>query len=190
MDLMNKINIDYKNLIRSIPDYPEAGINFKDLSPIYSSKWGIVELTEDLYNRVDLVSEDPRNIDKIVIASSRGYILGSSLASHLCVGMVAAHKSARPGFQYNVRYYREYGENENLFIDNGLINNGDRVILHDDILATGGTLVAMKELVHMAGGIVEGIVVTCELNYLNGRDLLIRSGIEDDQIKSVIQLDY
>ena len=188
-DLLEDIS-DLEKLIRDIPHYPETGVTFKDLFPVYNNRWGINELQEALsrdYHDLERLDKDNK-VTKLVIAASRGYILGSSVASFECVGLVAAHKNPRPIPQYNVQYYREYGENQGLYIDQGLIEPGEHVILHDDVLATGGTIVAMKELVHLAGGIVRGVILSCELEYLNGRDHLIQSGLENDQIKSVLKL--
>jgi adenine phosphoribosyltransferase len=164
---------DLKAKIRDVPDFPEPGIVFKDIMPLLADP-------DSLQETVDLLAEwvEPRKPDVILGAEARGFILGAALACRLGCGFVAARRPGKlPWKTVSATYALEYGENS-LELHADAIRNGQRVLVHDDVLATGGTARAKTELVERLGGEVVGLLFVVELTFLNGRDKLTGYDVE------------
>jgi adenine phosphoribosyltransferase len=153
--------------IRDVPDFPKPGIIFKDITPILSDP-KLLRIAVDLFAEQHAGAK----IDKIAIIDARGFIFGSALAYSLSVGLVPIRKAGKlPYDTYDESYDLEYGSAElSMHIDG--VKEGERVVIIDDLLATGGTAAAAINLVEKAGGIVEQLDVLIELTFLNGRDKL------------------
>ena len=159
-DLIERI----RSALVTYPDWPKPGVTFADLSPVYADP----QLRGDLTKYFARIARD-RNIDAIAAIESRGYLLGISLADELDVPFIQIRKSGKlPGDCYKVAYSLEYGTAE-IEVQNSAFTKGSRVLIVDDVLATGGTMKAAKELVEEAGAIVAGAVVIAEISFLNGR---------------------
>ena len=159
--------IDLEQYIRDVPDYPRPGILFKDITPLFANPAA-------LGATVDRLAEwaAPRRPDIVLGAEARGFILGAALAQRLGCGFVPARKPGKlPWHTIAVKYSLEYGFDE-LEVHADAFAKGARVLVHDDLLATGGTAKAMLELVEQLGGIVVGVAFIIELAFLNGRDKL------------------
>ena len=168
---------DLKRLIRDVPDFPKPGIVFKDIMPLLADAGALRET-------VDLLAEwvEPRKPDLILGAEARGFITGGALACRLGCGFVAARKPGKlPWRTVSAKYALEYGFDV-LELHADAIGSGQRVIVHDDLLATGGTAKAKCELVEQLGGEVVGVAFIIALEFLNGRDRL-----GDYDVFSVIQ---
>ena len=156
---------DLKRLIRDVPDFPKPGIVFKDIMPLLADAAALRET-------VDLLAEwvEPRRPDLILGAEARGFITGGALACRLGCGFVAARKPGKlPWRTVSAKYALEYGFDV-LELHADAIGPGQRVIVHDDLLATGGTAKAKCELVEQLGGEVVGVAFIIALEFLNGRD--------------------
>jgi adenine phosphoribosyltransferase len=153
--------------IRDVPDFPEPGIVFKDIMPVLADPASLHELVELLAEWVE-----PRKPDVILGAEARGFILGAALAYRLDCGFVAARRPGKlPWKTVSSTYALEYGENS-LELHPELIPRGARVVIHDDVLATGGTVDAIRGLVEQLGGVVVGACFIIELTFLGGREKL------------------
>jgi adenine phosphoribosyltransferase len=158
---------DLEARIRDVPDFPQPGIVFKDIMPLLAEP-------ELLREAVDLLAEwaEPRRPDVILGGEARGFILGAALAYKLGCGFVAARRPGKlPWETISASYALEYGENA-LEVHADAFAKGQRVLLHDDVLATGGTARAIAELAENLGGDVVGICFLIELDFLEGRKLL------------------
>jgi adenine phosphoribosyltransferase len=158
---------DLQERIRDVPDFPEPGIVFKDIMPMLAQP-------ELLREAVDLLAEwaEPRRPDVILGGEARGFILGAALAYKLGCGFVAARRPGKlPWETISASYALEYGENA-LEVHADAFAKGQRVLLHDDVLATGGTARAIVDLAENLGGEVVGIAFLIELDFLEGRKLL------------------
>ena len=158
---------ELKGLIRDVPDFPKPGIVFKDIMPLLADASALRET-------VDLLAEwaEPRKPDLILGAEARGFITGGALACRLGCGFVAARKPGKlPWRTVSAKYALEYGYDV-LELHADAIGPGQRVIVHDDVLATGGTAKAKCELVEQLGGEVVGVAFIISLEFLNGRDRL------------------
>jgi adenine phosphoribosyltransferase len=158
---------DLRSKIRDIPDFPKRGIVFKDIMPLLAD-------AEALHDTVERLAEfaEPRKPDLILGAEARGFILGAALAYRLQCGFVAARKPGKlPWRTVSAKYALEYGFDV-LELHADAIRDGGRVLIHDDLLATGGTAKAKVELVEQLGGEVVGLAFVIELEFLNGRDRL------------------
>jgi adenine phosphoribosyltransferase len=158
---------DLKSKIRDIPDFPKAGIVFKDIMPLLADP-------DSLRNTVDQMAEfaEPRRPDLILGAEARGFILGGALAYRLGCGFVAARKPGKlPWSTVSAQYELEYGL-DSLELHEDAVADGARVLIHDDLLATGGTAKAKIDLVEQLGGTVVGALFIISLEFLNGRDKL------------------
>ena len=158
---------DLEARIRDVADFPQPGIVFKDLMPLRAEP-------ELLREAVDLLAEwaEPRKPDVILGGEARGFILGAALAYKLGCGFVAARRPGKlPWETISASYALEYGENA-LEVHADAFAKGQRVLLHDDVLATGGTARAIVELAENLGGDVVGICFLIELDFLEGRKLL------------------
>ena len=155
----------FKALVQDVPDFPQPGILFRDITPL-------LDHGPALRAAVDQMAQVYPDIDKVVGIESRGFILGAPVAYALGVGMVPVRKLGRlPRATERADYALEYGANS-VEIHSDALQPGERVLIVDDVLATGGTAAATAELVDRVGGVVAGIVVLIELTDLGGRDRL------------------
>jgi len=158
---------DLQDRIRDVPDFPEPGIVFKDIMPMLAEP-------ELLRESVDLLSEwaAPRKPDLILGGEARGFILGAAMAYKLGCGFVAARRPGKlPWETISTSYALEYGENA-LEVHADAFEKGQRILVHDDVLATGGTARAIVDLAEQLGGEVVGVAFLIELDFLAGRKLL------------------
>lgn len=159
--------LDLASRIRDVPDFPKQGIVFKDLMPLVADPDAFRETIERLADWAR-----PKRPDLILGAEARGFIFGGALAYVLGAGFVAARKPGKlPWTTVKATYELEYGT-DTLEVHSDAIGSGARVIVLDDVLATGGTAKAKVELVEKAGGAVVGVGFVVELGFLNGRDRL------------------
>ena len=150
--------------IRDVPDFPEPGIVFKDIMPLLGDP-------ATLHQTVELLGEwiEPRKPDLILGAEARGFILGAALAYKLGCGFIAARRPGKlPWKTVSATYALEYGENA-LELHADAISRGARVLVHDDVLATGGTAAAICDLAEQLGGEIVGVAFVIELEFLEGR---------------------
>ncbi len=153
--------------IRDVPDFPRQGIVFKDITPLLQDP-------EAFKHVIDTFTQTYRDkgIDLIVAAEARGFIFGAPLAYNLGIGFVPVRKPAKlPAECISAEYALEYGV-DSLHMHKDAIAPGQRVLIIDDLLATGGTVAAKVELVEKLGGEVAGIAFLIELTFLNGRERL------------------
>jgi adenine phosphoribosyltransferase len=151
--------------IRDIPDYPKPGILFRDITPLLANG-------EAFHTAVSLLASPFEQIDVVVAIESRGFILGAPVALELGAGLVPVRKAGRLPFEtFSADYSLEYGVNT-LEIHRDAITPGQRVLIVDDLLATGGTVAATINLVEQLGGKISGISVLAELTFLDGRERL------------------
>jgi len=158
---------ELKKLIREVPDYPKPGILFYDLTTLLKDKRGFHTL-------IDLLCEhyNGRKIDIVAGIEARGFIFAPALAYRLGAGFVPVRKPQKlPAKTASVSYALEYGT-DTLEIHEDAVQRGDRVIVCDDLLATGGTAAATVKLVRQLGGVVDGAAFAVELTFLNGRKKL------------------
>lgn len=159
--------MDLKKKIRNIPDFPEKGIIFRDIGPLLEDKKAFRFMVKELVKRVEKLK-----IDKIVGIDARGFILAGVLAHELQAGMVMIRKKGKLPFKTeSMEYDLEYGK-ATLEIHKDSIKKGEKVLLVDDVLATGGTMFAAAKLVEKLKGRVAGIVFLIALDYLAGREKL------------------
>jgi len=159
--------MDLKRYIREIPDYPSPGIGFKDITTLMAHPGALDAAVSGLADRVR-----GKRPDMIVAAEARGFLLGPALARELGAGFVLARKPGKlPHDTVKAEYALEYGT-DTLEVHSDALDHGARVVVHDDLLATGGTAKACCELVEQLGGEVVGLVFLAELTFLNGRDRL------------------
>ena len=152
-----------KARIRDVPDFPEPGVLFKDIMPLLADPACLHEVT-------DLIAEwaEPRKPDVILGAEARGFILGATVAYKLGCGFVAARRPGKlPWKTVSATYALEYGENS-LELHADAITSGQRVLVHDDVLATGGTARAICDLAEQLGGEIVGVAFVIELDFLEG----------------------
>jgi adenine phosphoribosyltransferase len=156
--------LDLRQRVRDVPDFPKPGIVFKDLMPLVAD----AAYFRETIDRLEAVAR-PKQPDLILGAEARGFIFGGALADRLHCGFVPARKPGKlPWETVEATYDLEYGT-DSLQVHADAIREGTRVIVHDDVLATGGTAKAKTELVEMLGGIVVGLLFVVELGFLNGR---------------------
>ncbi len=161
------------DLIRDVPDFPKPGVVFKDITPLLASAKGYRATIEEI------AATAPPDIDVVVGMEARGFILAGPVALHLGAGFVPVRKPGKlPGDVYSQTFSLEYGK-ETLTIHTDSILPGARVLVVDDVLATGGTVGATAALINRLGATLVHVSVLLELSFLNGRDTLHRLGIED-----------
>jgi adenine phosphoribosyltransferase len=156
-----------KKLIREVPDFPKPGILFYDITTLLKDKLGFATL-------IDALSEHylKKDVDLVLGMEARGFIFGPALAYRLNAGFVPVRKPGKlPAATARVSYDLEYGSNT-LEIHKDAIQKGQRVIIVDDLLATGGTAAATVQLANSLGADVSGVGFVVELDFLNGRDKL------------------
>lgn len=157
---------DLKKLVRNIPDFPQAGILFRDITPLISDPHGLAEV-------VDQIAEPwLGKVDRVLGIESRGFIVGAPVAYRLGVGLTIARKPGKLPFNTVAESYElEYGRAE-LHMHEDSFASSTRVLVVDDLLATGGTAMAAVRLVHRLGGEVAGCAFVIELKALGGRQRL------------------
>jgi adenine phosphoribosyltransferase len=156
--------VDLAARIRDIPDFPKPGILYKDITPLLLDAGALRQAVGELaeWGR-------PRGVDYVVAAEARGFILGAALAVELGAGFVPARKPGKlPAQTISAEYILEYGVDA-LELHSDALAHGARVLIHDDLLATGGTARALAELVQEAGAEVVGCAFLVELGFLGGR---------------------
>jgi len=160
--------MNIQELIRDIPDFPKPGIVFKDITPLLGNAKGLVYCAD----RLAELCPTTVKIDKVVGVEARGFILGSMIAERLDAGFVPVRKKGKLPYKTNaISYGLEYGE-DILEIHKDAILPGEQVLIHDDVLATGGTAQAVCELVEALGGTIVQCNFIMELRFLNGKDKL------------------
>ena len=160
--------------IRDIPDFPQPGILFRDITPLLADPAAFRQV-------VDAMAAPYAGIETVVAIESRGFILGAPLAYALDAGLVPVRKLGRlPAATVREEYALEYGSNT-VEVHQDAIAPGERVVIVDDLLATGGTVRAAANLVERLGGVIAGITVLAELTALRGRDLL-----PDYEVRSLV----
>lgn len=158
---------ELKNSIRDIPDFPKKGIIFKDITTLLKDG-------KKFQKAIDCIVEryKDKKIDKVVSVEARGFIFGSAIAYKLGAGLIPVRKKGKLPHETNkVEYELEYGK-DSLEIHKDAINAGDNVLIIDDLLATGGTMKAVCDLVEGMGGKVVEISFLIELTFLKGRERL------------------
>jgi adenine phosphoribosyltransferase len=163
-----RVSIDeLKAKIRDVPDFPKPGIVFKDIMPLLAD-------AATLQGTIDALAEwaEPRKPDIVLGAEARGFITGGALACKLGCGFATARKPGKlPWRTVSVKYALEYGLDA-LELHADAITPGQRVLIHDDVLATGGTAKAKVGLVEQLGGVVAGVLFIIQLDFLHGADQL------------------
>jgi adenine phosphoribosyltransferase len=163
------MTINLADLIRNIPDFPIPGIQFKDITPLLQNGAAFKEVIDTLAARYE-----GRALDAIVGIESRGFIFSAPLAYRLGVGMIPIRKPGKlPWETFAVEYDLEYGTNK-LEMHRDALAPGARVVVVDDVLATGGTVAAACQMVEMAGAVVEEVAFLIELTFLKGRERLAK----------------
>ncbi len=158
---------NYRALIREVPDFPKPGILFYDITTLLKDGRAFSAITEEL-----VVRYQGERVDKVVGIESRGFIYGGTLAHRLRAGFVPVRKPGKlPADSFEVKYSLEYGSNS-LAIHRDAISQGERVLIVDDLLATGGTAAATVSLVKQLGGVIVGLDFLVELKGLSGREKL------------------
>ena len=159
------MNIEDK--IRTVPDFPKKGIMFRDITTLLKDREAFNYVADKFYERYK-----DRRIDKVVSVESRGFIFGSVLAYKLGAGFVPIRKPGKlPADVIRQEYQLEYGT-DSMEIHKDAIQPGEKVLVHDDLLATGGTVAAACKLIEKLQGKVEGICFLIELTSLNGRKVI------------------
>lgn len=172
--------MDIKSTIRVIEDYPVEGVSFKDITTLLKNK-------EAFEESLDLLEKEIKDLDfdYIVGIESRGFIFGAPLADRLNKGFIPIRKPGKlPGEIEKVSYELEYGENE-LEMHKDSLSPGDKVVIVDDLIATGGSAKAAANLIESLGARVSAFEFLIELEDLNGRDVL-----DDYKVISVVKYDH
>lgn len=161
------MTVDLGSFIRDVPDFPRAGIVFKDVMPLLADADALRAAVEGLAEFAA-----PLEPDLVLGAEARGFILGGALAYELGCGFIAARKPGKlPWRTVSVEYALEYGM-DSLELHADAVTPGTRVLVHDDVLATGGTAKAKVDLVERLGGTVVGAAFLLDLAFLGGRERL------------------
>jgi len=161
----------FDSLIRDVPDFPKPGVLFKDITPLLADHEAFTAIVQALA-AAGRDADGVTVVDKVIGMEARGFILAAPVALALGVGFAPVRKAGKlPSSTYAVSYALEYGE-ATLEMHTDALDPGERVLLVDDVLATGGTAVATRELVERAGGHVHALAVLMELSFLNGREVL------------------
>lgn len=174
---MTDLNRHLKQFIRDVPDFPIDGIMFRDITTLLADPHAFRDTIDGL-----LAPYKNEQIDKVVVIESRGFIFGTPMAYELAAGVVPVRKPGKlPADTLTEEYALEYGTNT-LQIHTDAVSPGERVIIVDDLLATGGTVEASIRLVEKLGGEIVGISVLAELLDLHGRER-----IQDYPVHSLVQ---
>jgi adenine phosphoribosyltransferase len=161
------VSVDLRTKIREVPDFPTPGVDFKDITPLLADAAALKQTVAELAEWVK--GKQP---DLVLGAEARGFILGAAIAEAAGVGFVPARRPGKlPPETVSASYVLEYGENS-LELHPDLIPRGSKVVIHDDVLATGGTVEAICKLVKQLGAEVVGACFIIELGFLGGRERL------------------
>jgi adenine phosphoribosyltransferase len=159
--------MDIKNYLRDVPDFPKKGVMFRDITPVLKDPKAFKYVIDTLVHRYK-----KEHIDKVVSIEARGYIFGGALAYNLNCGLVPVRKLGKlPAETIKIEYDLEYGKNVIEIHKDGL-RKGEQVLLFDDVLATGGTMLAACKLVEMLGAQVVACAFLANLTYLKGFEKL------------------
>jgi adenine phosphoribosyltransferase len=173
------MSVDIASYVRDIPDFPKPGIVFKDITPVLASGEALDAAVTQL---ADVARA--KDVEVVIGAEARGFLLGAALARELGAGFVLARKPGKlPRETVRAEYLLEYGTDA-LELHSDAVAQGARVLVHDDLLATGGTARALCELVEQLGGVVVGCAFLLELGFLNGR-----SKLEGYEVSSILRYD-
>lgn len=160
-------NLDLRDYIRDVPDFPKPGIMFKDITTLLRDGAAFGHTIRSLADRYR-----SRDIQRVVGIEARGFIFASALAYELGVGMVPVRKVGKlPSHRVSQSYDLEYGT-DCVEIHSDAIERGEKVLVVDDVIATGGTLAATCELVELVGGVIEEVACVIELTFLHGKEKL------------------
>lgn len=169
--------MDFKNIIREIPNFPIEGVLFRDITPVLKDGQALSEAVDNIADVLNLFE-----FDYIVAPESRGFIFAMPLAYKLKKGFIPIRKEGKlPAEKISKTYELEYG-NSTIEIHKDAIKEGDKIVIVDDLLATGGTTKAIAELIEQLGGKIVNMTFFIELENLNGRKLL-----SNYDIKSIIK---
>lgn len=169
------------SLIRDVPDFPKPGVTFKDITPLLSDPAGFEAAVEAL------TATAPERIDVVVGMEARGFIFAAPVALRLGAGFVPVRKPGKlPKDVYSETFALEYGH-ETLTVHTDAVLPGARVLVVDDVLATGGTVAATAGLIRKLGAELVAVSVLMELDFLHGRSALTEAGIDD--IAAVLHVD-
>jgi len=158
-----------ESLVRDVPDFPKAGVTFKDITPLLDDHAAFTAVVSALAEAGRDADGLPA-VDKVVGMEARGFILAAPVALSLGVGFIPVRKPGKlPWKTREVSYELEYG-NETLAMHTDALEPGERVLVVDDVLATGGTARATAQLVEQAGAVVHGLAMLMELSFLTGRE--------------------
>ena len=161
------MSVDLRSRVREVPDFPRPGVGFKDITPVLADPQALRQTVEELAEWAR-----PKQPDLVLGAEARGFILGAAIATQLDCGFIPARRPGKlPPETVSATYALEYGQNS-LELHPQSISEGTRVLVHDDVLATGGTVEAIAGLVEQLGGEVVGVAFIIELTFLGGRDRL------------------
>ena len=174
-------DFDFESFITDIPDYPEPGVVFKDITPLFAD-------ANAMRQTVLAIADHFRDagITKVVGPEARGFMIGVPVAMELGAGFIPARKPGKlPRETYSDSYELEYGS-DTLEIHRDAIEPGDRILIVDDLIATGGTAAATGKLIQEVGGELVGYACILELTFLNPRDVLATSG--DQELFSLVKV--
>lgn len=168
---------ELKSFIVEVPDFPKPGISFKDITPVLKNAAAYRFVIDRMHDEFK-----DRNVDLVLGVESRGFLFGAPLAVKLGKGFIPVRKPGKlPRERISASYALEYGVDA-LEVHRDAVRDGQRVVLVDDVLATGGTIAACTQLVRKLGGEVVGVAFLMELSFLSGRDKL-----EGEHVFSVVQ---
>ncbi len=177
--MMTEVALELKSLIREVPDFPKPGINFYDITTLLKNPKGLKMSIDALLEKIG-----DQKVDTVIGIESRGFIFASPVAYRLGAGFVPVRKPKKlPAEKVSVSYDLEYGQ-DTLEMHKDAVGEGHRVLIVDDLIATGGTAKAVVELVESLGGIVVGLAFVIELTFLKGR-----SKLEGYNVHSLITYD-
>jgi len=170
---LEKEVLELRSLIRDVPDFPKPGIVFKDITPLLSTPWAFQKVIDYMGDR-----HVGKGVEPVAGIESRGFILAAALAYKLGAGLTIIRKPGKlPYKTVSASYSLEYGE-DSIEIHEDALKPGTKVLLVDDVLATGGTMSAAIELVEKLGGKVVGVDFLIELTFLNGREKIASKGYQ------------
>ena len=175
-------DFDFESRIIDIPDYPEPGVVFKDITPLFADAEALAAVVDEMAAHFS-----GRGITKVVGAEARGFLVGVPVAYRLGCGFVPARKPGKlPRAVYSQSYELEYGSDE-LQIHQDALAPTDRVLIVDDLIATGGTAVATARLVEQSGARVEGFSFILELEFLHPRDV-VAADYPDQEVFTLVKV--
>ncbi|MDQ6998462.1 MAG: adenine phosphoribosyltransferase [Mariprofundus sp.] len=169
---------DWQSFIRDVPDFPKPGIMFKDITPLVADGKAFSAVVDELASHIG------SDVDAIVGIESRGFIFGAALAQKLGLGLITVRKPGKlPAAVHAVEYELEYGV-DRLEIHRDALSKGHKVVIVDDLLATGGTAAATVELIKTLGADIDACLFVIELSFLNGKQAL-----NDVSVHSLMHVD-